>query len=212
MRILDARYSRDLRRHNLALRMIRHEARTLTIRMWTGLSATRIRKLYRSYVATRGIAAPTQRHRGPQPSRLQPLWRSKHLAPEAAVVAGLSVAMGVLPTKPMPNADRELPSVGNGERLCYAFELYQQMVSNPQIRFDLLIPLIIALARRVELALGHCDRCDAAMLIALLENRPHVCTQCELEAGAAPNQNGVVTTPSSRAEGESEDVAESPPS
>ena len=50
MRILDNRYSRDLRRHDLALRMIRHELRTATIIAWTGLSETRIRGLYRSYI------------------------------------------------------------------------------------------------------------------------------------------------------------------
>ena len=50
MRVTDDRYSRDLRRYDLAVRLIRHEARTQTIRQWTGLTDDRIRKLYRSYV------------------------------------------------------------------------------------------------------------------------------------------------------------------
>ena len=49
MRISDDRYSRDRVRLDLALRFIRHEARTQTIRAWTGLTDDRIRKLYRSY-------------------------------------------------------------------------------------------------------------------------------------------------------------------
>ena len=50
MRVSDDRYTRDRQRLDLALRLIRHEARTFTIRQWTGLSDDRIRKLYRSYV------------------------------------------------------------------------------------------------------------------------------------------------------------------
>ena len=45
MRISDARFSRDLRRYQLAWRLIRHEVRTRTIERWTGLSMHRIRNL-----------------------------------------------------------------------------------------------------------------------------------------------------------------------
>ena len=41
---------RDRLRLDLALRFMRHEARTHTIRKWTGLTDDRIRKLYRSYL------------------------------------------------------------------------------------------------------------------------------------------------------------------
>ena len=46
MRIHDDRYNRDQLRHEVALAFIRHEARTHTIRVWTGLTDDRIRKLY----------------------------------------------------------------------------------------------------------------------------------------------------------------------
>jgi hypothetical protein len=42
MRISDDRYSRDRLRLDLALRFIHHEARTHTIRAWTGLTDDRI--------------------------------------------------------------------------------------------------------------------------------------------------------------------------
>ena len=45
MRISDDRYSRERARMELALRFLHHEARTQTIRAWTGLSDDRIRKL-----------------------------------------------------------------------------------------------------------------------------------------------------------------------
>ncbi len=60
MRVSDDRYTRDRQRLDLALRLIRHEARTFTIRQWTGLSDDRIRKLYRSYVLDHGAQFGTQ--------------------------------------------------------------------------------------------------------------------------------------------------------
>ena len=65
MRVSDDRYTRDRQRFDLALRLIRHEARTFTkIRQWTGLSDDRIRKLYRSYVLGWRCARESLRHRG----------------------------------------------------------------------------------------------------------------------------------------------------
>ncbi len=71
MRVSDDRYTRDRQRLDLALRLIRHEARTFTIRQFTGLSDDRIRKLYRSYVLHDGHAACcviAASHRGRQRS------------------------------------------------------------------------------------------------------------------------------------------------
>ena len=45
MRVSDDRYTRDRQKFDLAVRLIRHEARTFTIRQWTGLSDDRIRKV-----------------------------------------------------------------------------------------------------------------------------------------------------------------------
>jgi hypothetical protein len=51
MRISDDRYSRERLSLELALSFLRHEARTQTIRTWTGLTDDRIRNLYRSYMS-----------------------------------------------------------------------------------------------------------------------------------------------------------------
>src|SRR6186997_2321381 len=66
MRISDDRYSRDRLRLDLALRFIHHEARTHTIRAWTGLTDDRIRKLYRTYLYEAG-GTGVARHRGKSP-------------------------------------------------------------------------------------------------------------------------------------------------
>ena len=68
MRISDNRYSRDRSRLDLALRFIRHEARTQTIRAWTGLSDDRIRKMYREYMKEPGFAVSRPRGKSPRQS------------------------------------------------------------------------------------------------------------------------------------------------
>ena len=75
MRITEDRYSRDRLRIDLAIRLIGHEARTSTIRLWTGLTDDRIRRLYRSYIADAG-GATVVRHRGKPPAMLSFFTRS----------------------------------------------------------------------------------------------------------------------------------------
>src|ERR1700689_486328 len=95
MRVSDDRYTRDRERFDLALRLIRHEARTFTIRQWTGLSDDRIRKLYRSYVSEHD-AASIQRHRGKSPRQAAFFFRSAETNFEAAQLASLFLLYGLL--------------------------------------------------------------------------------------------------------------------
>jgi hypothetical protein len=205
MRILDARYGRDLRRHDLALRMIRHEVRTATIRAWSGLSETRIRALYRSYIPQGVIAA--LRHRGPPPTSVELLLRSKGFNVEAAGLAGLCCSIGVLPGKPLMEPARELPSLSGGERLCYAFELYQQLVPKPQISLDQLLLIVNALARGDEVALVHCHSCDGAMLMSLLRKPNRVCPYCAQRAQRPPQDGSNPTHPTAGSESPEEGAA-----
>jgi hypothetical protein len=85
MRISDDRYSRDRLRLDLALRFIHHEARTHTIRAWTGLTDDRIRKLYRTYLQEAGGSGVT-RHRGKSPRQAAFFTRSLRMRREAAVI------------------------------------------------------------------------------------------------------------------------------
>src|SRR5690606_12070565 len=83
MRVTDDRYSRDRLRYDLAVRLIRHEARTQTIRQWTGLTDDRIRKLYRSYVRA-SDGACVRRHRGKSPRQVSFFARSRTLQQDTA--------------------------------------------------------------------------------------------------------------------------------
>ena len=69
MRLTDDRYATERSQFELALRMIRHEARTRTIRECTALSDDRIRKLYATYFRNTG-ATDIRRRRGKSPRQV----------------------------------------------------------------------------------------------------------------------------------------------
>src|SRR5208337_4906146 len=97
MRVSDDRYTRDRQRLDLALRLIRHEARTFTIRQWTGLSDDRIRKLYRSYCQDLK-AGRVLRHRGKSPRQAAFFFRNPEVTFQAAQLASLYLIYGLLGT------------------------------------------------------------------------------------------------------------------
>src|SRR5258708_20882065 len=106
MRVPEDRYTRDLRRINLAQRLIQHETRTQSICAWTGLSDERVRNLCRSYG---GGSMALQRHRGPSPTRLATFLRSPTLRSEASAIGGLACVLGVIPPRPVPDPRKALP-------------------------------------------------------------------------------------------------------
>jgi len=180
MRISEDRYSRDLRRINLAQRLIRHEVRTQWICAWTGLSDDRVRNLFRSYDKSSGRV---QRHRGPSPTRLASFLRSPTLRAEASAIGGLACALRVLPAKagPGPNAERN-PWVDGAERLCQVFELYQQIVPQSRFTMDQLFVLVSALAQGEDLVIAHCSTCHGALLMDRLGANRRLCVACKQDS------------------------------
>src|ERR1044072_8446211 len=87
MRATDDRYRGEQAKFELALRMIKHEARTGTIRYCTGLNDDRIRKLYTTYFKFGDD--PVRRRRGRSPSRIGPLVRTPTRALESGVFTNL---------------------------------------------------------------------------------------------------------------------------
>ena len=92
MRISDDRYNRDRLRLDVAMRFIRHEARTRTIRQWTGLTDDRIRKLYHAYIRSGGR---TTRHRGKSPRQAAFFLRTTRMRDEASALASLYCLVGL---------------------------------------------------------------------------------------------------------------------
>jgi hypothetical protein len=182
MRISDDRYSRERARMELALRFLRHEARTQTIRAWTGLSDDRIRKLYRSYLGHARRYLP--RHRGKSPHQIAYFTRSLRLQQETTLLASVLSLLGVLPAESAPPAgEAAAPGVGRGELLCQGFEAYRALLPSAQISFEHAVFLTGALVRGDQLRLGNCSDCGALMVLERFPLRTARCHQC---AGATP--------------------------
>ncbi len=176
MRISDDRYSRDRFRLDLALRFMRHEARTHTIRKWTGLSDDRIRKLYREYLER--TRTQVSRHRGKSPAQASYFIRTPRVQQESAVLASLYCMLGALPVALVADVDPPVPGVARGERLCQAFEAYLTFVQNSQITFEHAVLLINELARGVEIRLGDCMVCGGLVVVDGLSVRDVRCSRC----------------------------------
>ena len=119
MRVSDDRYTRDRQQFDLALRLIRHEARTFTIRQWTGLSDDRIRKLYRSYVHEPD-AREVSRHRGKSPRQAAFFFRNPELNFQAAQLASLYVMYGLVGRQRCAGSSRAIASDRWSRAHCYA--------------------------------------------------------------------------------------------
>jgi hypothetical protein len=185
MRVSDDRYTRDRQRLHLALRLIHHEARTFTIRQWTGLSDDRIRKLYRSYVMDHD-SRRVLRHRGKSPRQAAFFFRNAELNFHAAQLASLFVVYGLL-----SGFDAELESryrVGSlesGTLLCQAYEAYVELHAPASISFEHAWFLLLALSRHDELGAARCDVCGGVRLRDLLAKRRLACGNCESSSLAA---------------------------
>jgi hypothetical protein len=178
MRISDDRYSRDRQRFDLALRFIQHEARTRTIRTWTGLTDDRIRKLYRSYICDDDGAMPA-RHRGKSPQQPTFFIRTPQMRQETSVLASICYLLGVMPPNRVADAQRSLPGMQRGEALCEAFEHYRRQVPAPRISFEHAVYLVTALARGDELRAISCADCNGLIVVDRFATHVRRCLACE---------------------------------
>ncbi len=163
MRITDERYLRDLRRLNLAMRLIKHEARTGTIREFTGLGDDRIRRLYHQYLRPAG--ACTDRHRGRAPRAALRVLASPRGGADAAVFAGFSGQFGVVDLLPGCKGRYQLLTLARAEAICDAFELYREFVPEGQLSFEQAFCLVKALWTRDEIGPGRCKKCGALIVV-----------------------------------------------
>ena len=177
MRISEDRYDRDRQRLELALRFLTHEARTQTIRVWTGLSDDRIRKLYRSYLGRAACYVP--RHRGKSPHQAAYFTRSLRIQQETAVLASFFALAGLVPAEPSAAAGAALPDLSRGNSLCAAFETYATvMVPTAAISFEYAVFLAGCLARGDQLRLGRCCDCGGIIVVERFPIREKRCQHC----------------------------------
>ncbi len=158
MRITDDRYESDTRKHDLAKRMISHEARTGTVSQWTGLSPYRVQQLSRHYIPSRGT-----HRRGISPSDTGFFRRSPEIEAESLAFVYIAVELQVIPEQVSPNARHVLPDLSRGERLVDAFECYRALVEVPHISLERAVLLVFEYAKR-NVLLRRCAACNDLML------------------------------------------------
>jgi Flagellar transcriptional activator (FlhC) len=181
MRVSDDRYTRDRQKFDLALRLIRHEARTFTIRQWTGLSDDRIRKAYRSY-CRQGAAAAVTRHRGKSPRQAAFFFRNPDVTFHAAQLASLFLIYGLVGASRGGLESRyRVGSLESGALLCQAYEAYLELHAPASISFEHAWFLLLALARRDEVGMSRCGDCGGLRLCDLLARHKQSCTNCHQE-------------------------------
>ncbi|MBT8103849.1 MAG: flagellar transcriptional regulator FlhC [Gammaproteobacteria bacterium] len=183
MRLTDDRYSGERSQFELALRMIRHEARTRTIRECTGLSDDRIRKLYATYFRNSG-SSTVKRRRGKSPRQVTRYVKN----PENQLQATTLVALfrtGMLiriDDKGRVHACWPRPDVEFGHRLCRAYETYLLLHENATLSFEWAWNLLQCISCNDELYLAQCRGCEARYVQDAYALDHRICPACSLEA------------------------------
>ncbi len=196
MNLCNARYVHDRQRHDLALRMIRHEARTHTIRRCTGLSDDRIRRLYRAYPDAE-TQVPPRRRRGKSPRQIAFFTRSAQLQFESSFLANLFTTFGLIRERRMP-----LPGQGAldfGAMFCDTYETHRQLLPSTSITFEHAWFLLQLLQRGEQLRIAHCRQCRTDYLHDLINLTHHACPTCSHCRNSARTSSREVKTSPLRA-------------
>lgn len=173
MRVTDERYDFDRRRQELALRLVGHDARTQTVRRWTGLSDERVRKLIRDYIRS---DSGLYRQRGKSPQQVNFFLRNELALAHAHALAGMFVLFGAYQPAATPSRG---PSIRRGALLCDAFECYQRALPSPCIDLEHADFLLRALQRGDEMQICWCLNCEALNLIEYIRLRNGRCRVCD---------------------------------
>jgi hypothetical protein len=177
MRATDDRYRGEQARFDLAVRMIKHEARTGTIRFWTGVNDDRIRKLYSTYFKFGEI--PVRRRRGRSPTRIGPLVRTPTRALESGLFANLLLANGLFSVDAPPGPSLK-GNIDLGHRFCECFETYDLLVPRGVLSFEWGWNLLMSIRRGDELGIARCDDCSVCYVFDLLSLPRSACPACRV--------------------------------
>ncbi len=172
MRIVESRYEGELRNFGLAMRFIQYEARTSTIRAFTGLTADRIRKFRRRY------GGDARRHRGKSPQQANSFIHSSREQREASLLGSMLHACGLLPEEPSLRALEALTTLHNGTLLCDAYGYYLCGVYPPALTFEQAVFLARCLVSGEQLRLARCAGCGLGIVAERLPEEPRWCEHC----------------------------------
>jgi hypothetical protein len=183
MRISDERYRRDLRRLQVAWRMILLGARTPTIMCWTRLSKYNVRKLRNGYG---GDDVPRERLRGKAPYRVEFFFKSASLRAETPALVGLLRHFHALPAMGEVTVG-ELPDLTRADRLCTALEEFRAICPTSEIDFERVVILMKELLRGELIRVTTCSMHPELVVHDCLVAREPSCAHCwrETQGGLA---------------------------
>jgi len=181
MRCTDDRYSSERQQFDLAVRLIRHEARTHIISRCTGFSQDRIRKLYASYFRFGGQPS-VRRQRGKSPTNVGYLVRNARTQSQSSTLAGLFTLFGLMTISRTLETDRRSSGspLSFGQRFCQAYETYKHLHPETAVSFEHAWNLFHALTERLELVLADCARCGNIYVQDALALDRGRCPSCRL--------------------------------
>ena len=187
MRIVEDRYEGELQNFHLALRLVLREARTRTIRLYTGLTDHRIRRLWQRYCGgSRGLA----RHRGKSPHQASYFVRSVRVREEASVLAAAYCAYGLTREEQAPGQPDAVPTVVMGMLLTDIFDYYSAVARKPAVSFEHAVFLSQCLREGNELAVRRCAKCHGHMVVERFPVRDRWCDHCVAHRGAPHTPGG----------------------
>jgi hypothetical protein len=160
--------------------MLRRKVRTRTICEWTGMSRAKVDKQRLAH-AHEFPDQKLTRPSGSPPTTLREMLRSPAIRCEAAALAGICKALGVIPKEPVPDARRYLPSVSRGEHAMRIHDSFCEMVPSARITLEQLFWLLLALADGESQDVAPCEGCDAALLFCPWDPPPRPCINCSDE-------------------------------
>jgi hypothetical protein len=181
MHISNDRYFRERLRHDLALRMIRHEARTCTIKSCTGLTDDRIRRLCKTY-EIHATDVPMRRRRGKAPRQLAFFTRTAQLQFESTCLTSVFCAFGLLKASEQGS---ETMSIEYGSLFCDAFETHRQLARTSAITFEHAWFLLQQLNDGRALVLTRCRQCHGQFLRDAVAATGAACPTCRLKKNAS---------------------------
>lgn len=174
----------EAERDAVAMRMLKFEARTRTIRLATGLSEEYIRRLYHHAA----IAKTTSRHRGRSPSSVAQFTRNHATQLESSIISGVLITHGLLKgRRPKPWLHIGLQYA---RLFCAAYAEYLQLAHGEALNFEQAWYFARCLAARGEIYLQHCARCDSHVVRDSSTVLKHPCPVCKLRE----QQAGTKTT------------------
>ena len=182
MRLTDDRYAGERSQFELALRMIRHEARTRTIRECTGLSDDRIRKLYTTYFRNTG-ATDVRRRRGKSPRQITRFVKNPENQLQATTLVALYCSGLLLRLDARDNVSPcwPRPDVEFGHRICRAYETYLLLHENALLSFEWAWNLLQNISFNDELYLAICRACQTRYVQDAYALDHKTCPSCEIE-------------------------------